>query len=130
MALATGTRAGEILAPRWRDIYLERRLIHIRATISRDGDDDAESIVERVKRGRDARWRSGRRWWMHCAFTRFDHQSVGLHRQPGRTMGLCSTAVTVIDSINSGGNASTGFFADGPWCSPSHTTVSATILRR
>ena len=52
VALATGMRPGELRALRWKAIDLDRGIVHVRATISRESDDGAESIVERTKRGR------------------------------------------------------------------------------
>lgn len=51
VALATGMRPGELRALQWSNVDLNAATIHVRATISRDGDDGSEQIVRRLKRG-------------------------------------------------------------------------------
>lgn len=51
VALASGMRPGELRALQWRHVDLQRGVIHVRTTITRD-DGNSEQIVDRTKRGR------------------------------------------------------------------------------
>lgn len=51
VALATGMRPGELRALAWKNVDLQRGVIHVRTTITRD-EGRSEQIVDRTKRGR------------------------------------------------------------------------------